>query len=1300
MSDPNKATAPNPSPTETETKQPKKRFKWLKRSLLAALLLLPLIAIGLYWLLTTNAGLRFAVFTAPKVASVNIEADTLNGSVWDGFSTKNMVVNTPDITVSIEHIEFKWQAKQLFQRLLHVNLLDVGVVHLDLHKTTPDKPSEPLVLPQNIGLPLGLQANIEAVRLAGLTMGKDKMVLLKSSEIAYRYQENGHELSLVALRTPWSSHTGELSLKNDAPYALKGNMAMTGSLDDIAIEGGLTFAGSLEQPLIKGGFSGEGVAATVDIDATPFAPELANKVNRITIAAGNINPQLFLSSIPAANLAFSLIVSPDASGNALDGQLTLANTQPNTPSQNGLPVQTILSQFNVNQNGVINVSALDLHALKEGRLSAQGVIDTAEKTLKTKLNISNLSIQDVIESSLKMTLNGELNLDGPLNAPETRWALRTDREVVSEGLLLLEQDQDQQTTLNIKEAFIKPKQGGSLDVAGTLALFGEKALNVSLTTTKFDPSKIMPELPQGDVNLSLTAKGALAVMGQDQKQAPEPDITVDLALQASRLSGAPLSGKSQLRYAQGHLPKIDALINLGNNHIQAKGAFGTDKDRLNLDIQAPNLDLFGFGLKGYVEAKGFVQGQPKNLTANLKGQARNLQVAKAISIRQLNVDTTVSPNMKAPLKIAISGDELAFLSEGKKSGTQIHNLNLAVNGTGNKHSLSAKANTNVDGKNYALDVAANGGLSDDYVWKGIVGKLNIQGAFNLLLQNPVSLTAGAEEVKLGQARWSAMGGSLSLQHLNWSKAKGISTKGQASRLALAQLANIVPIPVQQNLVIGGDWDLNYTENASGYLTLRHESGDVILPYRNQALELRDMVLKATLGRGQIALDAGLRTRFASAKANLSLAQNFGSNIMTAPLKGQLQLVADDLNQFRYLLPVGLQVRGRFNANVGVTGSISQPNLSGTLAGDALELRDFNSGLHFPDGTLRAHFSGQQLVLDQLRFNSPQGNITANGVIRNLNRSPDVNVNVLFDRYSLFSKSDRRVVISGNTKLRYADMVGIELVGNLKVDHGRIDLPESGAPSLSSDVVVKGRTQEAQGTPMPVNMDLTLDLNDRFRFVGQGLNVLMGGKINIRAKPKQPIQAIGQVIVVEGRYKAYGQDLEIDKGVVAFVGPIDNPALNIRAKRKMSPVGAGVEVTGNVLNPRINLIADTPMSQKDKLAWLVLGRAAGGEEDDAAIAASVGAALAGSINDRIGLFDDFGIANRTTRDSQGAMNPAEQMITVGKHLTNEIYVGYEYGLNSAENAVKLAYQFSKAWQAIVRLGQDSSSAETRYTIRFD
>lgn len=47
--------------------------------------------------------------------------------------------------------------------------------------------------------------------------------------------------------------------------------------------------------------------------------------------------------------------------------------------------------------------------------------------------------------------------------------------------------------------------------------------------------------------------------------------------------------------------------------------------------------------------------------------------------------------------------------------------------------------------------------------------------------------------------------------------------------------------------------------------------------------------------------------------------------------------------------------------------------------------------------------------------------------------------------------------------------------------------------------------------------------------------------------------------------------------------MDNPNLNIRATRNLSPVGAGVEVLGNLNNPRVSLVADEAMSEKDKLS---------------------------------------------------------------------------------------------------------------------
>ena len=160
-------------------------------------------------------------------------------------------------------------------------------------------------------------------------------------------------------------------------------------------------------------------------------------------------------------------------------------------------------------------------------------------------------------------------------------------------------------------------------------------------------------------------------------------------------------------------------------------------------------------------------------------------------------------------------------------------------------------------------------------------------------------------------------------------------------------------------------------------------------------------------------------------------------------------------------------------------------------------------------------------------------------------------------------------------------------------------------------------------------------------------------------------------------------------------------MNIRAERRASPVGAGVEVTGSLEKPNTVLVADEAMSDKDKLSWLILGRPSSGDSDDAAIAAAAGAWLAGNINDKVGIVDNIGLETRRTRNTEtGEMNAAEQVINVSKRLTNKLSVGYEYGLTSAESTVKLIYYISRSFQAIGRIGSYSSGGEVRYTRRFD
>ena len=65
-----------------------------------------------------------------------------------------------------------------------------------------------------------------------------------------------------------------------------------------------------------------------------------------------------------------------------------------------------------------------------------------------------------------------------------------------------------------------------------------------------------------------------------------------------------------------------------------------------------------------------------------------------------------------------------------------------------------------------------------------------------------------------------------------------------------------------------------------------------------------------------------------------------------------------------------------------------------------------------------------------------------------------------------------------------------------------------------------------------------------------------------------------------------------------------------------------------------------------------------------------------------------------------MNPTEQVITIDKHLSNNLYIYYLYGIESATQIISIIYQISRALQSIVCIGTGSAGGEIRYTRRFD
>jgi translocation and assembly module TamB len=221
------------------------------------------------------------------------------------------------------------------------------------------------------------------------------------------------------------------------------------------------------------------------------------------------------------------------------------------------------------------------------------------------------------------------------------------------------------------------------------------------------------------------------------------------------------------------------------------------------------------------------------------------------------------------------------------------------------------------------------------------------------------------------------------------------------------------------------------------------------------------------------------------------------------------------------------------------------------------------------------------------------------------------------------------------------------------------------------------------------LNLRVDLGDKLRLRGQGLDAGLRGELRLTA-PAGRLRVDGSVRTVGGTYRAYRQRLNIERGVLTFNGPIENPQLDIEAIRPNLDVRVGVAVTGTVLVPRVRLFSEPDMSDADKLSWLLRGRASEGQGsgDTALLQAAALALLAGDEPGTLDqLFNVIGLDDLSLRQSDSAAGGA--IVSVGKQLSRNWYVGYERGLNATTGNWQLIYRIAQRFTVRAQSGEQNS-----------
>jgi translocation and assembly module TamB len=303
-----------------------------------------------------------------------------------------------------------------------------------------------------------------------------------------------------------------------------------------------------------------------------------------------------------------------------------------------------------------------------------------------------------------------------------------------------------------------------------------------------------------------------------------------------------------------------------------------------------------------------------------------------------------------------------------------------------------------------------------------------------------------------------------------------------------------------------------------------------------------------------------------------------------------EIEAAELRQLAGPLWTQARISGRLAATLRGAGTAANPVLSGTLRGDALEYEVPPWGIALRDGRLRVELEANRLQVTEARIAGGEGTFEASGTLPLTFADGAARLEWQATQLRVLGRPDRRLVASGKGIATF-DGKKLGLAGELRADSGHFEVAQDSLPQLDDDVEVEGEQPVTRKRgPLPADLDLKLDLGSRLTLRAYGFNGGVAGQVHVTTNDAGELLARGRVQAVKAKFRAYGQELEVDPGIIVFDGPLEAPGLDISAWRRRQQVEAGLRLTGTLQAPRIELISNPPVSEGDKLSWLVLGRA--------------------------------------------------------------------------------------------------------------
>ncbi|ABB75093.1 Protein of unknown function DUF490 [Nitrosospira multiformis ATCC 25196] len=1331
--------------------------------LLAAIFILLAVAGSALWLATSNSGLVWLGSALSRLSADSISFEGLEGKLSRSVSVRRMRFSGENLLIVARDVQLDWEPGALRSGQLKIIALTAGEVEV-VSSPSPEPATQPdnLELPLSLevrkfeigvlrvmrekgGAPFFRALDL-ATKLTSdghIHQIPELRVMLDYGRLTASAQLKGEKpfplegyVTLAGISVPKAQQpAGTLTEKSEARISatLGGNLAQI----DVKIEGQ------------GAGLSGEG-----DAQLRPFAPFA---VAGLRLSLSGLDPHVFSATAPQARLDLQADLNEKMAGQ-LEGTLTVKNSKPSALDTGGLPV------LEARAAPVLSAELLQLHDLKLLLPGGGSIMGDVVWQLKQARGSADLRIRQVnlagLDTRMRPTnVSGSLRLSGDEKSQQGILALH-DRKLsadvhmtLADDVLTLEKVRlSHGQSLFTGQGRMELNGQREFDLGGSLRRFdisvflqGPRTdLNATLKLTGELGSTGTPESSRKVSEPAGTAQFAIA-NSHVAEQPVSGNGRIEFAGLSRAKGGIELNFGTNRLLARGGYGRpgdqlqlelnAPALAQIGyglGGSLMAKAIMGSSSASfIEKPLELPDISF-------YVTGKGIKlpnEHYLDNFTADgtLHGDAITLKILAADYRLQAN------PRLQQ-LSVEMGGSTSQH--EIQVSAQLVDDQRLSLRGRGG--------------------LAKTGGQRRDAEWAGELMELSGSGRVPFSLKNTSPVQVGFNHASLGLSNIGIAGGTVQIREIDWSPERW-STKGHFSGIGLrpgaggkkseAAVESVAAAKTAKTaganetegadgrrryeadrgagheaLRLHGEWDISAGSQLKGFIDIEREGGDWILPDEPPLpLGLQVLKLSARATNGQLTAELtarGKRLGEANALVAMPLAKAVESGmhwtiLQEAALSGHIFVNMQDISWTGPAIDNSIKTGGAIALQADVVGTFGKPRLEGKIQGDNLAVASLEHGVRLEQGKLAAHFNEKSLHMDILDFSAPHQSPPQDPLLRHLElakgpgtlRASGVldftgergSVEITANLVPLAQRPDRWIIASGSGNAMLEHNM-LTLKGNLMANAGLLAQPTAGRPHLPDDVIIIGRDEpdgpQSERRGLRIDVKATLDLGERFYIHASGLEGRLAGQLHLRGEPGQKLRTVGTITAQDTKFEAYGQDLTVERGIVGFQGPIDDPALNVRAVRKGLAVVAGVEVTGSVRHPVIQLVSTPAVSDLEKLSWITLGRAPGGKADASLLLAAAGSILggqSGGVTDKI--TRALGVDELSIRQA-GSDPLTGQIGTIGKRLSKEAYISYEQGLAAATAGVtKLTYALTPKITLVARAGTDNA-IDVLYSLSFD